>query len=84
MVPGAAARSGGVLTPGLPTVRTLAGHDLAVMCNACQRAVEADQPALIAAGRGDVPVVELRFRCGACGSCNCSVVVSASRIGRRD
>ncbi len=70
--------------PGLPTIRTLAGHVLSVICNACQHAVEAGQEAQIAAGRGDVPVIELRFRCGACGSRNCSVVVSGSRIGRRD
>ena len=52
-------------------------------CNGCQHAVEADQPALIAAGRGDVPVVDLRFRCGACGSRNTGVIVSGSRTGRQ-
>jgi len=30
-----------------------------VICNACQHAVGADQPALITAGRSEVPVVEL-------------------------
>ena len=68
----------------LPTIRTLAGHVLSVICNACQHAMDADQPALIAAGRGDVSVIELRFRCGACGSRNTSIVVSGSRIGRRE
>jgi len=70
--------------PGLPTLRTLGGHVLHVICNGCQHSVKADQPALIAAGRGDVPVIELRFRCGACGSRNTSVIVSGSRIGPRD
>ena len=68
----------------LPTLRTLGGHVLVVICNGCQHAAEADQAALIAAGRGDVPVIELRFRCGACGSRNCSVVVSGARISRQD
>jgi hypothetical protein len=47
-----------------PTLRTLGGHVLWIVCNAWQHAVEADQPALIAAGRGEVPVTDLRFRCG--------------------
>ena len=50
-----------------PTLRTLGGHVLWVICNACQHAVEADQPALIAAGRGDAPLVDLRFWCGGTG-----------------
>lgn len=45
---------------------------------------QAALPALIAAGRGDAPVTELRFRCGACGSRTTSVIVSGSRTGRRD
>jgi hypothetical protein len=45
----------------------LGDHVLWVSRNTCQHAIEADQPALIAAGRGDVPVTELRFRCGVCG-----------------
>jgi hypothetical protein len=55
-----------------------------VIYNACQHAVEAAQPALITAGRGDVPMTELRFRCSAYGSRNTSVIVSGSRTGRRD
>ncbi len=38
-----------------------------IMCSGRQHAIKADQPALIIAGRGDVPVTELRLRCGACG-----------------
>jgi len=30
-----------------PALRTLGGHVLWVICNTCQHAVEADQPALI-------------------------------------
>ena len=68
----------------LPTLRTLGGHVLWIVCNGCQHAVEADQPVLMAAGRGGVPVVDLRFRCGACSSRNTSIVVSSSRIGQRE
>jgi hypothetical protein len=68
----------------LPTLRTLGGHVLWIVCNGCQHAVEADQPMLIAAGRGDVPVVDLRFRCSACGSRNTGAIVSGSRIGGRE
>ncbi len=64
--------------------RTPGTHVPHKICNGCQHAIEADQPALIAAERGDVPVVDLRFRCGACGSRNTSVIVSNSRTGRRD
>jgi len=37
------------------------------MCEDLAQIVAMVQPALIAAGRGDVPVIELRFRYGACG-----------------
>ena len=83
----AGARRGGSRTETdgpLPTLRTLGGHVVWVVCNGCQHAIEPDQRVLIAGGRGDVPVVNLRFRCGACGSRNTSVIVSGSRIGRRE
>ncbi len=68
----------------MPMLRALGGHVPWIVCNGCQHAVESNQLALIAAGRGDVPVVELRFRCGACGSRNTSVVASGSRISRQE
>jgi len=36
-------------------------------------------PVLIAGGRGDVPLVELCFRYGACGSRNTSIVLSGGK-----
>jgi len=62
-------------------LRTLGGHVLWLICSGCQHAVEADQPAMIAAERGDVRVIDLPFRCGACGSHNMSIVMSGSLTG---
>ena len=39
-----------------------------VWCKACCRQADADLQALVAAGRGDVPLIRLRFRCSNCGS----------------
>ena len=55
----------------LPTPRTtLAARYVAVLvwCKSCRHQAEADLQALIDAGRGDVPLVDLRFRCGNCRS----------------
>jgi hypothetical protein len=56
----------------LPTARTMlpqaAWLCLLVWCQACRRQSPADLQALVAAGRGDVPVIRLRFRCTRCGS----------------
>lgn len=53
----------------LPTPRMyLHGPDLAITCNACLHSTHADMAALVAAGKGDVPLIELRFRCAKCGS----------------
>lgn len=54
-------------------LRMLGGHVPWLSWNGCQHAVEADQPAMIAAERGDVRVTDLWFRCGACGSQNTSL-----------
>ncbi len=44
----------------LPTLR---GHVLWAICKTCRHVVKADQWALIAAGRGDVPIIKAQFRC---------------------
>jgi hypothetical protein len=41
---------------------------LLVWCKACHHQAPADLQALADAGRGDVPVKDLRFRCAQCGS----------------
>jgi hypothetical protein len=39
-----------------------------VWCKACRHQADADLPALIAVGYGDVSLRRLRFRCAECGS----------------
>ena len=39
-----------------------------VWCKACRRGRDADLQALIDVGRGDVPLIHLRFRCSSCDS----------------
>jgi hypothetical protein len=54
----------------LPTPRsTLAARyvDLQVKCRSCPRMRNMELQALIDAGKGDVPLVHLRFRCSYCG-----------------
>jgi hypothetical protein len=44
-------------------------------CRACRYRRDADLQALIDAGRGDVPLVELRWRCAWCGHPHVNAVV---------
>jgi hypothetical protein len=49
---------------GLPTARTTlrTGYvRVLVFCNSCRHQADADLQALVDAGRGDVPLTELRF-----------------------
>jgi hypothetical protein len=41
---------------------------LLVWCKACHHQAPADLQAIIDAGRGDVPVKDLKFRCTSCSS----------------
>jgi hypothetical protein len=55
----------------LPTPRsTLRAHYVRVLvwCKACRHQANADLQALLDAGRGDVPLNRLRFRCANCRS----------------
>ena len=55
----------------LPTPRTtLASRYVRVLltCWHCRHQADAGLPALIASGRGDVPLVQLRWRCARCRS----------------
>ena len=56
---------------GLPTPRTtLAASYVAVLvwCKSCRHQAPADMQELIDAGKGDVPLTRLRFRCSNCRS----------------
>lgn len=56
---------------GLPTPRTTLRSGYArvlVWCKGCRHQANADLQRLIDAGRGDVPLIRLRFRCGQCSS----------------
>lgn len=52
---------------------------LMVQCEACHHQQDADLKALVAAGRGDVPLAKLRFRCSRCGSRKTDWQVAARR-----
>jgi hypothetical protein len=53
-------------------------------CWHCGHQADADLPALIAAGHGDVPLVRLRWRCSRCRSSKIDMVVtSRDRVARR-
>lgn len=54
-----------------PTARDMLKYGcygVRITCAACDHTAFADLPALVAAGRGDVPLIHLRFRCATCGS----------------
>ena len=71
---------------GLPTPRsTLRSRYVRVLvwCKACRHEADADLQALVDAGRGDVPLIKLRFRCSNCGSRLTDWVVTARNTGPR-
>jgi hypothetical protein len=69
----------------LPTRTTLrTGYvRVRVWCKSCRRQRDADLQALVDAGRGDVPLVELRFRCANCRSSLTDFVVTATEATGR-
>ena len=48
-----------------------------VFCNSCRHQADADLQAIIDAGRGDMPLTELRFRCSRCGTDRTDFVVTS-------
>jgi Zn finger protein HypA/HybF involved in hydrogenase expression len=66
--------------PDLPTVAsTLRARYVCVTvwCKSCRHQAAADLQALVDAGRGDVPLTALRFRCANCRSSNTDFVVAS-------
>jgi hypothetical protein len=61
----------------LPTPRTMLRAEYVrvhLSCRACQRQRDADLQTLVDTGHGDVALVELRWRCGECGSSRIDMV----------
>jgi hypothetical protein len=54
-----------------------------VWCKACRHAKDADLAALITTGRGDVPLVQMKWRCGNCGSRLTEFIVGGSHMRPR-
>jgi hypothetical protein len=53
---------------GLPTARNYVWlHSVTAICVRCDRHAPLDLTAVIAAGRGDVPLIKLPLWCSACG-----------------
>jgi hypothetical protein len=50
---------------------------LSVSCRGCLHRALADLQAIIDAGRGDVPIKDLKFKCTECGSSLTSAVVTS-------
>jgi hypothetical protein len=48
-----------------------------VFCKSCRHQADADLQALVNAGRGDVPLTELRFLCSQCGTHRTDFVVTS-------
>ncbi len=70
----------------LPTARTTlqTGYvRLLLTCCSCLRSRDADLQGLIDAGRGDVPLVQLRFRCSYCGHREIDAMIAAKGSAKR-
>jgi hypothetical protein len=48
-----------------------------VFCRSCRHQADADLRAIVGAGRGDVPLTELQFRCSQCGTDRTDFVVTS-------
>jgi hypothetical protein len=73
------------MTDDLPTARTMAptGFRVHVWCKACRHSLDADLDALIGSGKGDVPLVQLKWQCARCRSGLTDFVVSGAHFGPR-
>lgn len=74
------------MSDDLPTPRSTVRSRYArvlVWCKACRHQREADLQALVDAGHGDVPLINLRFRCSNRGSRLTGWVVTAKKTGPR-
>jgi hypothetical protein len=67
----------------LPTARSMASTGLKwhIWCRACRWSEDADFQKLINVGRGDVPLVELKWRCGNCGARLVDAIMTGQHLG---
>jgi hypothetical protein len=67
----------------LPTARSTQGNGctLEIWCHGCRRAVPVDLQKLIDDGRGDVALIELRWRCSGCDSDSFGLIVGSAHTG---
>jgi hypothetical protein len=68
----------------LPTAKDYAGiHTVFAVCRdpACDRWAKLDLAALVAAGQGDIPLIQLPLRCSACGKTGHEIKVSGRSYG---
>ena len=73
------------MTDDLPTARTMVptGFRIHVWCKACRHSVDADLEALIRNGKGDIPLVRLKWQCANCRSGMTDFVVTGAHFGPR-
>ena len=70
---------------GLPTPRSALRTSyvrVLVFCNSCRHQADADLQAIVDAGRGDVPLVQLRFRRSQCGADRTDFVATSRDVVR--
>jgi hypothetical protein len=67
----------------LPTARDYFKSNvrLVIWCKACRHQREVERQSLIDQGKGDVPIVRLKFVCANCGSRVTDCAVSGSHLG---
>jgi hypothetical protein len=74
------------MTDDLPTAKTTlrTGYVRVLLtCRSCLHKQDADLQALVEAGRGDVPLVNLRWRCARCGHRRIDMIVTAKSTAPR-
>jgi hypothetical protein len=69
------------MSDDLTTPRSICiGYRVHVWCKSCRHAKDANLAALIDAGCGDVPLVQMKWRCGNCGSRLTEFIVGGSHM----
>jgi hypothetical protein len=69
---------------GLPTALSAlkTDHVVSAFCRNCDHNAKVDLAHIVARGLGAVPLIELKFRCSACGSRDVAPKVNSAAAGR--